>query len=472
MSTADDQNTVPESPMVLGWEEWVSLPKLDILAVKAKVDTGAKTSSLHAFSIEVYGSPSKRRVRFGIHPIPDRPDIEIHTSAPMVDRREVTSSNGETELRPIIETELEIGGQRKPIEISLTNRENMAYRMLLGRQAIDETMIVNPNASHVQGELDADLYTELMRANEGPKSLRICILSREPDNYTTQRLIEEAEARDHMVDVINTTRCYMNINSERPEVHYDGKVLPAYDAVIPRIGASITFYGMAVVRQFEMMGTYVLASSQAISRSRDKLHAHQLLAERRIGMPITGFARSPQDSSELIRFVGGAPVVLKILEGTQGKGVVLAETKKAAESVIEAFRTLKANILVQQFIGEAGGEDIRLFVIGNKVVAAMKRKASDGDYRSNLHQGGKALPVKITKEERETAIKAAKVLGLRVAGVDLLRATDGPKVLEVNSSPGFEGIETVSGKNIAGLVVEHLEKNARPRHRSKASAGR
>ncbi|MGB0750035.1 MAG: 30S ribosomal protein S6--L-glutamate ligase [Magnetospiraceae bacterium] len=291
--------------------------------------------------------------------------------------------------------------------------------------------------------------------------MRIALLSREPENYSTSRLVDAAVSRGHSLDVINTTRIYMNITSAKPDIHYQGESLPSYDAVIPRIGASITFYGMAIVRQFEMMGTYTLNSAEAIGRSRDKLFAHQLLARAGIGMPVTGFAHSPSDVRDMLKSVGKAPLVLKLLEGTQGRGVVLAETQKAAESVIQAFRGLKANILVQEFVAESKGADIRCIVIGNKVVAAMKRQAEEGEFRSNLHQGGKATKVKISSEERAAAVRAAKTLGLRFAGVDLLRSNEGPKVLEVNSSPGLEGVETATGRNIAGQVIEYIEKSVK-----------
>jgi ribosomal protein S6--L-glutamate ligase len=446
--------------LTFGWEEWVSLPQLCLPAIKAKIDTGAKTSSLHAFSIEVFGGAEKRKVRFGIHPIPERPEIEVYCTAKLVDQREIISSNGDSELRYIIETRIEVGGQSWPIEISLTNREGMAYRMLIGRQALKDRVLVDPVHSHVQGELSAGVYSHLPPAAESRMPLRIAILSREPDSYSTRRLVEAAEARNHMVDVINTTRCYMNINAKAPEIHYDGRKLPHYDAVIPRIGASITEYGRAVVRQFEMMGSYCLASSDAIGASRDKLYAHQVLASNGIAMPTTGFARSPQDTRDLVKIVGGAPLVIKLVEGTQGRGVVLAETTKAAESVIDAFRGINANILVQEFVKEAGGADIRCFVVGKRLVASMKRQAEPGEYRSNLHRGGKPSKVRVTAEERELAIKAARCLGLQVAGVDLLRAADGPKIIEVNNSPGLEGIETVSGADIAGLIVEHIERRS------------
>ncbi len=290
--------------------------------------------------------------------------------------------------------------------------------------------------------------------------MHIAILSRVPDLYSTRRLLEAAKNRGHHARVIDTLRCYMNITSKNPEVHYGGKKLEPFDAIIPRIGASITFYGTAVVRQFEMMNVFSLNESIAISRSRDKLRSMQLLARKGIGMPITGFSRSTDDVRDLIKIASGAPLVIKLIEGTQGIGVVLAETTKAAESVIEAFMGLKANIMVQEYIKEASGEDIRCFVIGDKVVATMKRKAREGEFRSNLHRGGKAEIVEINAEERKTAIKAAKVVGLNVAGVDILRSSRGPLVVEVNSSPGLEGIEKATGEDIATQIIEFIEKNA------------
>jgi ribosomal protein S6--L-glutamate ligase len=292
--------------------------------------------------------------------------------------------------------------------------------------------------------------------------MKIGILSRSRRLYSTRRLMEAAEEHGHEVRVINPVRCYMNIASFKPSIHYDGKRIEGVDAVIPRIGASITFYGTAVVRQFEMMGVFSLNESVAISRSRDKLRSLQLLSRKGIGLPVTGFASSPQDTEDLLDLVGGAPVVVKLLEGTQGKGVVLAETRKAAESVIEAFRGLEANFLVQEFVAEAGGSDIRCFVIGDKVVASMKRQALRGEFRSNLHRGGTAEVIKITPEERSTAVRAARIMGLNVAGVDILRSNHGPVVMEVNSSPGLEGIEHATGRDVAGQIIEYIEKNALP----------
>jgi ribosomal protein S6--L-glutamate ligase len=292
--------------------------------------------------------------------------------------------------------------------------------------------------------------------------MKVAILSRNKNLYSTRRLKEAGEARGHQVDIIDTLHCYMDVTRSRPAVRYNGAQLPKYDAVIPRIGASVTFYGAAVVRQFEMMGTFSINESVAISRSRDKLRSLQIMSRTDIGLPRTGFANKPDDIKDLLKNVGGAPVVIKLLEGTQGIGVVLADTDKSAEAIIEAFMGLKANILVQEFIEEAGGADIRCLVIGGKVVAAMKRQGAEGEFRSNLHRGGAATLVRLTRSERATAVKAAKAMGLNMCGVDILQSKNGPVVMEVNSSPGLEGIEVSTGKDVAAMVFEFLEVNAKP----------
>lgn len=297
-----------------------------------------------------------------------------------------------------------------------------------------------------------------MHGEGGP--MKIGILSRNAQLYSTRRLMEACWQQGHEYKVIDVLRCYANINSERPEIHYKGEELRGFDAIIPRIGASVTFYGCAVLRQFEMMGVFPANESVAITRARDKLRSMQLLSRRGIGMPITGFATKPDDIKDLLDMVGGAPVVIKLLEGAHGVGVVLAETRAAAESVIEAFMALKAPILVQEFIKEAGGADIRCLIIDGRVIAAMKRQARPGEFRSNLHRGGCAALVRITPTERNIAVRAAKAMGLNVAGVDILRSARGPLVMEVNSSPGLEGIEQVTGKDIALLIVKFIEKNA------------
>ncbi|WP_409433527.1 30S ribosomal protein S6--L-glutamate ligase [Litorimonas sp. RW-G-Af-16] len=446
--------------LALGWEEWVGLPELSLPAIKAKVDTGARTSALHAVAIEPFGTEKNPQVRFIMHPDPADPTIEVICSAKVIDRRNVTSSNGSTELRYVIRATVHIGGKKWPIDISLTNRETMGYRMLLGRSALIDGVSVTPGLSFQQPILDYSAYKKPQRKKSIPKRpLRIAILTQEPSNYSNRRMIEAGEARGHVVDCIETSRCYMAINAHKPEVYYDGKALPRYDAVIPRIGARLTFYGMAVVRQFESMGVYCVNRSASIGASRDKLLAHQVLAQHRLGMPTTAFAKSSHDTKGILDVVGGAPVVVKLLESTQGKGVVLADTRKAASALIDAFRGLNAHFLVQEFVKEAGGSDLRCFVVDGKVVGAMMRTAQAGEFRSNVHQGGSVKKVRLTKEERRVAIKAAKILKLSVAGVDILRSDSGPKILEVNSSPGLEGIEKATGVDIAGEIIECIEAN-------------
>lgn len=295
--------------------------------------------------------------------------------------------------------------------------------------------------------------------------MKICILSRKKSYYSTSRLFEAAAERGHDVEVVDYLRCYMEIVSSSQKVRYQGRELTGIDAVIPRIGASQTFYGTAVVRQFEMMDAFCLNTSQAIARSRDKLRTLQILSREGLGLPPTGIANSPKDISGVIDTVGGAPLVVKLLEGTQGIGVVLCETRPAATAVIEAFRGLEANILVQSFVKEAQGEDVRCFVVGDKVVAAMLRKAPEGEFRSNIHRGGTAKSIKISSEERKTAVRAAKILGLHVAGVDLLRSATGPVIMEVNSSPGLEGIEKATGIDVAGTIIEFIEKHGETKKR-------
>lgn len=292
--------------------------------------------------------------------------------------------------------------------------------------------------------------------------MKIAMLARNAELYSHKRLKEAAEERGHVLHIINTLRCYMNIASRRPEIYYNGEKLKGYDAVIPRIGASVTFYGMAVLRQFEMMGVYPLNESVAIGRSRDKLRSMQLLARDGVGLPVTTFAHDPKQTDEVLQVAGSAPLVIKLLEGTQGLGVVLADTDRSAKSVVEAFRATGTNILIQEFIKEAGGTDIRAIVIGGRVIAAMKRTGAEGEFRSNLHRGGSAQLVKLSPEERSTAVRAAKAMGLNACGVDMLRANHGAVVMEVNSSPGLEGVEKATGLDVAGKMIEFLEKNAKP----------
>ena len=463
-------STPPADPMpraggqlVLGREEWVALPDLGLPAIRAKVDTGARTSALHAYALQTFGPAEAPWVRFRVQPIPGRADVDVDCAAEIVDRRAVTSSNGETEVRHVVRADLVLAGRAVSAEVSLTNRDGMSSRMLLGRLALEALgAVVDPTLAETQPALDYAVYLSGPARTASRPSLRIALLTVNAGNYSSRRLIEAATARGHRIDAIDTTRCYMNINVLAPSVLYDGEVLEPYDAVIPRIGSPLTDYGLAVVRQFEMTGAFCLNRAGAIGAARDKLHALQVLARKGVAMPTTAFARSPKDTRHVLGLVGGAPLVVKLLQGSQGRGVVLAETTQAAESVISAFRDLEADILVQEFVAEAGGADVRCFVIGGRVVAAMKRQAKLGDFRSNLHQGGEALPVKITTAERDLAVRAVRALGLQVAGVDILRAHDGPKVIEVNASPGLQGVERASGKDVADLIIRHLEGRVSP----------
>ena len=454
-----DTSTALGPKLRLGWEEWVSLPGLNLPAIRAKVDTGARTSALHAVAVEPFGTERNPQVRFIMHPDPDDPTLEVMCSGKVIDKRTVVSSNGEAELRYVIRSDMRVGERTWPIELTLTNRETMSSRMLLGREALADNISVNPSERFLQPELSFKAYKRRKKTDAAKRPLRIALLTQSPGNWSNRAMIAAAEARGHVIECVQTSSCYMAINKSTPAVHYRGEPLERFDAVIPRIGASITFYGLAVVRQFEAMGVYCLNSANAIGNSRDKLLAHQVLASHRLGMPATAFASTTRDTKELIDLVGGAPVVLKLLESTQGKGVVLADTKKVASAMIDAFSNLEANFLVQEFVKEAAGEDIRAFVVQGKVVGAMKRTAASGDFRSNLHQGGTAAATKLSREERQTAIRAARALNLTVAGVDILRSDTGPKILEVNSSPGLQGISKATGKDVAGTIIECIESN-------------
>lgn len=446
--------------LLVGREEWCSFPGLGIPAIKARVDSGAKTSSIHAFNIVQFKRDGKNWVSFEVHPVQNNRRTIIRCERPIVDRRIVKSSSGEAEKRYVISAPIKMAGQTWDIELTLTNRDSMGFRMLLGREAMNGRILVDPNEVCIHGEYDLEQIEEFYPQTEIQRTgLKIGILASNENLYSNQRILEAGEERGHEMVFLNVKQCYMKLDANEPEAHYrGGRILNDLDAVITRIRPSMTFYGTALARQFESMGIYTTNSSTAITQSRDKLFSLQLMLKHGIDIPTTGFANSPIDTNDLIEMVDGAPLIVKLLEGTQGRGVVLAETKKAAESVINAFKSLKANLLVQKFIKEANGKDLRCFVIDGKVVASIQRQAAPGEFRANIHMGGTASIVKITKEERALAVKAAKVLGLKVAGVDIIRSSNGPLLLEVNSSPGLEGIETATGKDIAGMMITSIEK--------------
>ncbi|MBT5828130.1 MAG: 30S ribosomal protein S6--L-glutamate ligase [Alphaproteobacteria bacterium] len=445
--------------IIIGKEEWLGLPLLGLPVIKARIDSGAKTSSLHALNITPYEEDSKKYVVFDVQPVRGNRNIVKRCKAELIGRRLVKSSSGEAENRFVIKTNLLLGKDTFEIEVTLTNRDSMDYRMLLGREAMHDKILINPNKSFYQGEKsDKEIMSFYKKSTIEKKGLKIVLLASNADLYSNKRIMEAGKQRGHDISFVNVKHCYMDISSNNQTVYYrGGKRLDNIDAIIPRIKPSMTFYGTSVIRQFESLSVFSLNSSVAISRSRDKLRSLQILSNNKINLPTTSFANSPIDTKELIKMVGGAPLVIKLLEGTQGKGVVLAETNKAAESVISAFKSLKANILVQEFVKEAEGRDVRCFVIGNKVVAAIERVAAPGEFRANLHLGGSAGLVKLSSAEKKTAINAAKAMDLKVAGVDIVRSKNGPKVLEVNSSPGLEGVESITGIDLAALMIEIIE---------------
>lgn len=447
----------------IGSEEWCAFPELGLPAVKARVDSGAKTSSIHAFNIHTFRRDNEKWVSFEIHPIQNSRRTVIRCERPIVDRRAVKSSSGVAETRYVISTPMKLGDGIWEVELTLANRDSMGYRMLLGREAMKGRVLIDPNESFMLGG-HTKKQVEKIYNQSAPETggLNIALLASNPDLYSNQRLSEAAEQRGHNLTFLDIKQCYMKLDANNPEAHYrGGRILTNLDAVITRIKPSVTFYGCALARQFESMGVHTTNTSDSVTKSRDKLFSLQLMLKSGINIPTTGFANSPMDTGDLIEMVGGAPLIVKLLEGTQGRGVVLAETRKAAESVINAFKSLRANLLVQEFIKEAEGKDLRCFVIDGKVVASIQRTAAPGEFRANIHQGGTASVVKITPEERKLAVTAAKVLGLNIAGVDIIRSKNGPLLLEVNSSPGLEGIETATGKDIAGMMVASIERALR-----------
>lgn len=445
---------------IIGSQEWCSFPELNTPAIRARIDSGAQTSSIHASDIRRFTKNGEDWVRFEIHPLPESRHIAIRNEAPIVAVRKVKNTGGSSESRYVIRTTLEMNGESFEIEMTLANRDAMGFRMLLGREAMKGRFIVDPSGQYLLKDYDEeDIKKFYINEKRELAGLKLGLLATNRDLYSNRRIMEAAEERGHDLKFLNAELCYMKMDSSDPEVRYrDGTILNKLDAVIPRLRPSMTHYGCALVRQFESLNAYALNNADAILKSRDKLYSSQIFSKHGINTPITGFAKSPLDTKGLIDMVGGAPLIVKLLESTQGKGVVLAETSKAAESVINAFKSLHANILVQEFIREAGGKDIRCFVIDYKVVASIQREAQKGEFRSNIHMGGKASVIKITPEERKLAVKAAKVLNLPVAGVDIIRSNKGPMVLEVNSSPGLEGIEGATGTDIAGLMIKAIEK--------------
>ena len=445
---------------IIGSEEWCSFESFGIPAIKARVDSGAKTSSIQANNIKTFFKETEEWVRFEVNPLQVNRSISIKCEAKVHAKRSIKSSIGIAEDRLVVKAPITLGDDTFEIELTLANRDSMEFRMLLGREALHKRYLVNPSENYLLPEFtQEDLDIKYASFRKEKTGLKIALLASNTELYSNKRLMEAGKARGHEMAFLNVQQAYMKFDATEPQIRYrGGNVIDVFDAIIPRIKPSMTFYACALIRQFDAMGAYCLNSAEAITQSRDKLLATQLFAKNDIHIPITGFANSPLDTRDLIKMVNGAPLIIKLLESTQGKGVVLAETNKAAESVINAFKSVNTNILVQEFIKEANGQDIRCFVVNGKVVASMQRQAAKGEFRANIHQGGSASKIKITTEERKLAVKAAKILNLPVAGVDIIRSNKGPLLLEVNSSPGLEGIEAATGFDIANIMIEAIEK--------------
>ena len=448
--------------IILGNEEFVSIPKLNIDIIRARIDSGAASSVLHAFNIKIINEIDECFVSFCIHPINDNRLISLSCKSKLAGWKYIKNSNGETEKRPFINTSVKIGNTTyHDIDITLTNRDYMGHRMLIGRDSLSDGTLVDLSKKFLVTKEFESIYNQ--KINIICKPLNIALLASNPQLYSNKRIIEAGEKLGHNMMFLNIKNCYIDIQHKSSAIHsqdFNQAQIAQIDAVIPRIKPSLTLYGCALVRQFKTIGKFCLNDATAISNSRDKLKCLQILASKCIPMPATTFGISSKDSQELIEMVGGAPLIIKLLEGTQGKGVILVESNTSAKSVIGAFKSTNTNVLIQEFISESRGEDIRCFVIDYKVVGSMMRTANSAkEFRANFHLGGDIKPVKITTIERKIATTAAKILGLSVAGVDIIRSKRGPMILELNSAPGLEGIESATKKDIAFKIIQCLERH-------------
>lgn len=439
----------------IGWEEWIALPELNLPAIRAKVDTGAKTSALHAFMVEKFFEDDITKIKFGIHPVPERPEIEVYSTAQLIDERVVISSNGQSELRYVIRTMAQFGGEKWPIEITLTNRETMNYRMLIGRSAMEGRVLVVPEQSFLLGTLSAELY-EHIQTQKHERTLRICLLSKNPNDYTTSRIASSAEARGHEVDIINPEHCYASLRVDNPNIHYHGRVLDQYDAVIPWIHRDITAYGLAILRQFELLGTFSLNSSEGMTKSGDRLLAYQLLSKSQVMMPTTAFCQSPSSSEDLINIINGAPLTLRSLNSTNEFSDVIVNTDEAAHAAIQVLKSLKSQFVLQKYSHDLQARRLRCVILGNKIIATIdlnQPALSKNTVKKNL---------KPSSIERKTALRAARILGLKFASVDFIRENDNSYLIAIRPNPSLKKIEKSSKKDIASILIEYLEYHARP----------
>lgn len=447
---------------IIGRAESVDLLDFKLAGITAKVDTGADSSSIWVSNIEEK-SGGLEFVLFG----PGNPfytgKIQQFSKADYT-RTIVANSFGHKEMRYKVKLRIALKERSIRATFTLSDRSQKTYPILLGRRLLQGKFLVDVSSGNPllaeEAMHSARLERELWAVPKKAGSLKIAILSKGPGNYSTKRLKQEALARGHEVRVINYAKCYVTLESNKPVVRYQGESLYDIDVIIPRIAANLTSYGASIVRQFEMQNVMTTTTSIAIVRSRDKLRSTQLLAKAGVGIPKTVFGRETADLDDVLEQVGGAPVIIKVARGTHGNGVVLAETRKAAKAVMQAFYVEGVSFIVQEFVAESAGTDIRAFVVNGKVVASMQRQSLDDDFRSNLHQGGSGTPVKLTEEERKTAQRAAKAMGLPICGVDMMRSERGPLVLEVNSSPGF-GIEKVTDRNVASQILDYIEQAAK-----------
>lgn len=452
----------------IGRAEKVDLVDFDISDIPAKIDTGADMCSIWATKIEerdgaLYFTLFSPESQFYT-------GEELRFTKPDYSLTRVANSFGQKELRYKVKLRIRVINRTIKATFTLSDRSQKTYPILLGRKLLHGKFLVDVTSGDPLIEEEEDRAAALQRdlkdiTKPNPNGLRIAILSKGSQNYTTKRLREVAIQRGHDVRVINYAKCYMTMEKGNPVIYYGGKELPKFDVVIPRIAQSYTEYGTAVVRQFEMQGAFTTASSIAINRSRDKLRSYQIMARQDVGIPKTVFARETANLEEIVDLAGGAPVVIKVAKGTHGNGVVLAETKKAAKAVMQAFYVEGVNFIVQEFVKESAGTDIRALIVGNRVVASIQRQSLDDDFRSNTHQGGVGGEVKLTHEEEKIALKAAKSMSLPICGVDMMRSSEGPKVLEVNSSASIKTPELVTGKDVAGKIIEYVEQNAKGRRR-------
>ena len=465
--------TDSDERVIVGSEEWCSFPELDIPWIKARVDSGAKTSALHAFNIQPFSKDGADWVSFEVHPLQNNRRTTVRCQAPVADHRAVKGTSGEAEKRFVVRTPVAVGDERWEIEVTLANRDTMGYRMLLGREAIVGRALVDPSASFCLGEVSDDHIADTYgTVTDGGTGLKIGVLASAPRLYSNRRLLEAGEERGHEMVFLNIRECYMRLDERTPEVHYGGAtVLNDLDAVIPRVRPTLTFYGAALVRQFENLGLYSLNSAQAIGRAQDPLFALQVLLKSGIDIPRSGFANSPLETDDLIAMVGGPPLVVRQLSDTSRRKLMLADNEQIARSVINAMKSRDANLLVQEYIGEAEGRDLRLIVIEGRVVAAVERGAAAVPGKGVIERRGEIRKVKVSAAEKRLAIRATKTLGLRAAGVTLIRSKRGPPVLKVSVNPSLQPVEETTGKDLAAAMMRAVEKRLhwQPPKRSKAA---